>query len=71
MKKKVQSIEEQHPITKELAQIHPCYILITCDPPSSDGHMQVRMSYEGDSVLVSYLIQGAQSVIDESIADEI
>ncbi|TXI40304.1 MAG: hypothetical protein E6Q59_03675 [Nitrosomonas sp.] len=42
-----------------------CYILITCQHPAPDGVMQVKMSYEGDATLASYLLQGAQSYIDE------
>lgn len=48
-----------------LAKKHVCYVLITCDAPSDDGKMKVEMSYEGDAALASYLLQGAQSIIDE------
>ncbi|CCB86162.1 MULTISPECIES: hypothetical protein [Parachlamydia] len=52
-------------ITKELAKNHACYVLITCDPPSADGNMQVCMSYEGDTALAAYLLKGAQTFIEE------
>ncbi|MBS4168603.1 hypothetical protein [Parachlamydia sp. AcF125] len=52
-------------IKKELAKNHACYVLITCDPPSADGNMQVCMSYEGDTALAAYLLKGAQSFIEE------
>ena len=42
-----------------------CYVLITCGQPSEDGQMQVEMTYQGDATLASYLIQGAQSFIDQ------
>ena len=42
-----------------------CYVLITCGQPSDDGQMQVEMTYQGDSALASYLLQGAQSYIDQ------
>lgn len=42
-----------------------CYVLITCEDPSKDGLMRVKMSYQGDAVLASYLLQGAQSFIDQ------
>ncbi len=45
-----------------------CYLLITCNEPSEDGHMQVEMTYEGDAALASYLLQGAQSIFDEEEA---
>lgn len=42
-----------------------CYVLITCGQPSEDGQMQVEMTYQGDAALASYLIQGAQSFMDQ------
>lgn len=52
---------------KETLKNNPsCYVLITCSQPSDDGEMQVELSYEGDAVLASYLIQGAQSYVDDS-----
>lgn len=48
-----------------LIKKHVCYVLITCDAPSDDGKMNVEMSYEGDATLAAYLLQGAQSFIDE------
>lgn len=44
---------------------HACYVLITCDEPTDDGNMQVEMTYEGDAALAAYLLQGAQSIIDD------
>jgi hypothetical protein len=55
----------QKQIRKTLAKNHACYVLITCDEPSSDGDMQVQMTYEGDATLAAYLLQGAQCFIDE------
>lgn len=49
---------------------HVCYVLITCDAPSEDGKMQVEMTYEGDATLAAYLLQGAQSFIDEQEFEE-
>lgn len=48
---------------------HACYVLITCGRPSEDGNMQVEMTYEGDATLASYLLQGAQSIIDDEQDD--
>lgn len=50
---------------RALAKKHACYILITCDKPSDGGEMQVEMSYEGDTILASYLLQGAQDYLDD------
>lgn len=52
-------------IKKALAKDHACYVLITCNQPSEDGCMQVEFNYEGDVALAAYLIQGAQTFIDE------
>lgn len=42
-----------------------CYVLITCGQPSEDGHMQVEMTYQGDTALATYLLQSAQTFIDQ------
>lgn len=55
----------QKNLRDSLIKKHVCYVLITCDPPSDDGKMNVEMSYEGDASLAAYLLQGAQSFIDE------
>ncbi len=52
-------------LRKKLAKDGACYVLITCEKPALDGTMQVQMSYEGDTTLVSYLLQGAQDYLDE------
>lgn len=57
-------------IKQKLANKHACYVLITCDNPNCEGHMQVEMSYEGDTALASYLIQNAQSIIDEQVEED-
>ncbi|NGX57821.1 MAG: hypothetical protein K940chlam3_00717 [Chlamydiae bacterium] len=56
---------------EKLLKNHASYILITCDEPESDGRMNVNMSHEGDSYLVSYLINTAQAMIDEKIDGDI
>jgi hypothetical protein len=52
-------------IKDTLAKNHACYVLLTCDEPTSDGNMQVEMTYEGDATLAAFLLQGAQNIIDE------
>lgn len=52
-------------LKESLTKNHVCYVLITCDAPSDDGEMQVNMTYEGDATLAAYLLQGAQSFMDE------
>ena len=65
MKRNVQKL-----LKDALAKKHVCYVLITCGAPSEDGNMQVEMSYEGDATLAAYLLQGAQSFIDEQEYEE-
>lgn len=36
-----------------------CYVLIACSEPSSDGHMNVEMQYEGDEALAAFLVDHA------------
>jgi len=55
----------QKNVRDSLIKKHVCYVLITCDAPSDDGKMNVEMSYEGDATLAAYLLQGAQSFIDD------
>lgn len=55
-------------VKKTLAKNHACYVLITCDEPIN-GEMQVEMTYEGDATVAAYLLQGAQSYIDEQEQD--
>lgn len=56
---------KQQPLQKILDQNPPYYVLITCTHPSQDGHMQVEMTYQGDALLAAYLLQEAQSFIDQ------
>jgi len=51
-------------ILQTLAENHLCYVLITCKPPTKDGKMHIEMAYEGDADLASYLLQGAQTMVD-------
>lgn len=54
VKKKIVNLKEEH----------ACYVLITCGKPSAEGKMSVKMTYEGDPTLVSYLLENAQGFID-------
>lgn len=42
-----------------------CYVLITCGQPSENGDMQVEMTYQGDTALAAYLLEGAQFFMDQ------
>lgn len=48
-----------------------CEIRIRCLKPSSDGQMRVSLEYTGDSQLACYLIEHAQSIIEEEAQNEL
>lgn len=56
-------------LRKALATNHSAYVLITCGSPSDDGRMNVEMTYEGDPALAAYLLQTAQSFVEEDPDD--
>jgi hypothetical protein len=49
---------------KSVSEENECSILITCKKPSKDGKMAVELTYEGDPVLVSYLLENVQGALD-------
>ncbi len=51
-------------IIEELEKKHVCFVLITCSEES--GQLKAEMNYLGDAVLASYLLQKAQSHIEET-----
>jgi hypothetical protein len=48
-----------------LQEDQACYVLITCGKPGVDGKMSVEMTYEGDPLLASFLLENAQGLIDK------
>jgi hypothetical protein len=52
-------------LKETLEKKHVCFVLITCEAPSEDGNMHVKMTYEGDAALAAYLLHGAQDFIEE------
>ncbi|NGX48348.1 MAG: hypothetical protein K1000chlam3_01739 [Chlamydiae bacterium] len=42
-----------------------CTIKISCDEPTEDGKMQVEMTCEGDEILAAYLLESAQSLLND------
>lgn len=58
---------KQKLLRNKLSKNHACYVLITCNEPTDDGDMQVEMTYEGDATLAAYLLEGAQSIIDQRV----
>lgn len=47
-----------------------CYVLITCGEPTEDGRMHVEMTYEGDTLLAAYLLENAQSILDDQLSPD-
>lgn len=51
-------------ILQELEKNNICYVLITCSEVS--GQMTAEMNYLGDACLASYLLQKAQTHIEDT-----
>ncbi len=48
-----------------LMERYACFVLITCGEPTKEGKIEVEMTYEGDDSLAAYLIENAQSFIED------
>ncbi|HSX04410.1 MAG TPA: hypothetical protein VLG76_06750 [Rhabdochlamydiaceae bacterium] len=46
-----------------------CYVLITCGEPNAEEKMDVEMTYEGEPILAAYLLENAQSILDDKICN--
>ncbi|MCH9610507.1 MAG: hypothetical protein S4CHLAM81_01510 [Chlamydiales bacterium] len=55
-------------VSEQKSEEKACKIFISCDQPSADGKMSVEMTYEGDPSLASYLLERAQSFIENEEA---
>ena len=44
---------------------HVGYVLVTAKKTNNPGKLEVELSYEGETALASYLVDGAQDVFDE------
>lgn len=54
-------------ITRALSKSHSCYVLITCDPPTESGSINVQMIYDGEPDTIAYLLTDAQSYMHSSV----
>lgn len=54
-----------HRIAEENASEHPQvgYVLITCEGGSLPANLNVRMTYQGDPFLISYLLESSSSQV--------
>lgn len=55
-------------IRKILGDRCACCVLITCSEPTSEGKMEVEMSFEGEESLAAFLIENASQVFDERVS---
>lgn len=56
------------PKMRRRSKKNACTILISCLEPSEDGQIHVEMTCEGDEILASYLLESAQSILDNKQA---
>ena len=57
-------------LLEQLAKDHACYVLLTCDEADDTGKLNVELAYDGDPVLAAYLLEGAQSFVDDQVTEE-
>lgn len=62
-------VKNKDEIADILEKKYPCYVLVTCDHPNAKGKMNVNMHYSGDPILAAYLLQGAQTYIEDQVVD--
>ena len=51
-------------IKKLLLKEHVGYVLVTARKTTNPDKLQVELSYEGETALASYLVDGAQDVLE-------
>lgn len=61
----------QDKMLDDLSKNNACSVIITCSYPDHQEKMHVNFTYEGDKALVSYLLEGAQSAIEEEILNDL
>jgi hypothetical protein len=65
-KKKNQKMRMTHQELKQaLMEQFPCFVLITCSEPNTQGQLELEMVYEGDAHLAAYMVESAQAFIEE------
>lgn len=58
-------------VKKLLQKEYEGYVLVTARKSDNPEKLEVELSYEGDAALASYLVVGAQSVLDDCIKSEL
>ena len=54
----------------QLSKDHLGYVLITCNPPTEKGKMEVELSFGGEENLAAYLVDSAQAYFDEKAQED-
>ena len=62
--------DDMKKLTDFLSKSKKGYVLITCGHPNEEGKMEVDFSFDGDPLIVSYLMESAQNILDENEAME-
>lgn len=72
MKKEIIQLEKEaseeamiSKIRQALGKNCSCFVLIACSAPSKDGKMDVKMHFDGDEALASFLVDNASQVFEE------
>lgn len=56
-------------IKEEVGEDVHSYVFITCEEEDSNGNIQVKMTYQGDPILVSYLLETAQKKLEQDFQE--
>lgn len=62
--------QEHTKIKRLLLRDHVGYVLVTAKKTGLRDRLEVEFSYEGEVTLASYLVEGAQQVLDELFEEE-
>ena len=56
-------------VKKAVGKKTACYVLVSCEEPSSSGEMKVELTYEGDETLACFLMENAQVYFDDKLSE--
>lgn len=58
-------------VKKMLQKEHVGYVLVTAKKTGNPNKLEVELSYEGETALASYLVDGAQDALDAIFESEV
>lgn len=81
MSKKSNVVATIEPVETELDGVHKqvknmmtddhlSYVLVTCRKSNSKDQLEVQMTFDGDPVLASYLVKGAQDQFEQDFLEQ-